>query len=288
MKTNHPSKAPNYYEQAGNLRSGDRVSLTLLTGIEDDPGNFRLAYGTGGSTGDWTTPRHHHNFEQIRWALEGDYSVGRNKKLPAGWVGYFPESAYYGPQEISQNLTMLLCQFGGPTGLGFASVAQRRRGYDGLIARGGKLEKGLYTTVDEEGNKHNQDAFEAVWEEIYGRQVEYPEPRYDEIILMNPDAFDWIPDDRMSGVAWRHLGTFTEKEIRIAFLRVESGASITFGSQPSQEIVFVKSGSVIHDDVSHPELTAFGTMWSDDEQTLSAESDSELFYMKLPTFPRSV
>ena len=49
-------------------------------------------------------------------------------QTPAGWVGYFPESAYYGPQSISPDLTMLVLQFGGPSGQGFASVAQRRKG----------------------------------------------------------------------------------------------------------------------------------------------------------------
>jgi len=283
VKVNHPTTAPNYYDQAGNLRSGDRISRTLLTGVEDDPGNYRLAYGTGGDSAQWTTPRHHHNFEQIRFPLEGDYSVGKNRKIPAGWVGYFPEAAYYGPQAISENVTMLLLQFGGPSGQGFASVAQRRKGYDGLTARG-TLQNGIFSWVDEQGKHHNQDAFEAVWEEMNGRKIVYPEPRYEDIILMNPATFEWIPDPDTPGVSRRNLGTFTEKEVRISFIRLESGASIEFGTQPSTEILFIKDGRISHDGTELETLTAIGSAPEDHVETLTATEPTELFYMKLPTF----
>ena len=284
MKINHPSIAPNYYDQAGNLRSGNRISRTLLTGVEDDPGNYRLAYGTGGDSSQWTTPRHHHNFEQIRWAMDGDYSVGNKRKLPKGWVGYFPESAYYGPQTISQDVTMLLLQYGGPTGQGFASVAQRRRGYDGLTARGGKLENGIYSWVDENGVHRNQDAFEAVWEEMNGRKIQYPESRYDDIILMNPEAFQWKPDATQPGVAHRNLGTFTEKDVRIGFVKLDAGATLRFGGEPATEILFLKSGVIAHGDDKHEELSAFGSAPEDSVEILTAAEPAELFYMKLPTY----
>jgi hypothetical protein len=284
VQTNHPSIAPNYYDQAGNLRTGNRISRTLLTGVEDAVDNYRMAYGTGGDDANWTTPRHHHNFEQIRWAIDGDYSVGRNRVLPAGWIGYFPESAYYGPQSMSSNLSMLIVQFGGPSGQGYASVAQRRRGFDGLKARGGKLENGIYSWVDEQGVHRNQDAFEAVWEEMNGRKISYPEPRYDSIILINPETFRWIEDRNAPGVSRRNLGTFTEREVRIAFVRLEKGASLSLGTEPSAELMFLKEGQISHDGQVHEKLSAFGSAAGDGTETLTATEPSELLYVKLPTF----
>jgi hypothetical protein len=284
MRTNHPSIAPNYYDQAGNLRSGTRISRTLLTGVENAPDNFRLGYSTGGDDGQWTTPRHHHNFEQVRWAIGGDYSVGTRQKLPEGWVGYFPEAAYYGPQSQSPDLTLLVLQFGGPSGQGYGSVAQRRKGLDDLLAKGGKLENGIYSWVDENGTHHNQDAFEAVWEQMNGRKITYPEPRYDSIILINPDAFAWTDDAASPGVHRRRLGTFTERDVKIGFVRLDEGAALPFGTEPSNEILFLASGAVGHGGDTHPALTAFGSSASEAAETLTALEPSELLYVKLPTF----
>ena len=72
----------------------------LLTGKEGDNRNFRLALGLAET--DWLTPRHRHNFDQIRFPLEGEFHYATDKILPAGWVGYFPEGVHYGP--INANL----------------------------------------------------------------------------------------------------------------------------------------------------------------------------------------
>jgi hypothetical protein len=284
MRTSHPSQAPDYFKEAGNLREGTRVSRVLMTGEEGAPDNFRLGLGSGGDEKSWTTPRHHHNFEQIRFPLEGDYSIGKKRVLPQGWVGYFPESAYYGPQVMSSNLTMLVLQFGGPSGHGFASVAQRKAGLERLKARGGTLENGIYSWVDDEGKHRNQDAFEAVWEEMNGRKISYPEPRYDDLILMNPASFQWIDDPDTPGVSRKQLGTFTEREVRIGFVRLEPGATLTFGSEPSSEILFLKEGQVSHAGQTQERHTAFGTSAQDTPEQLTAVAASELFYMKLPTY----
>ena len=286
MQANHPSSAPNYYDLAGNLRTGDRISSVLLTGKENAPDNYRFAYSYGGDSENWTTPRHHHNFEQVRYCLSGDYSIGKDKVLPSGWVGYFPESAYYGPQEQSSNMTMLVLQFGGPSLNGFASVRQRRTGYDSLLAKGGKFENGVHTWIDEKGQKHNQDAFEAVWEHMYGKKIEYPKPRFADAIIMNPQAYDWVKDPELRGVAHRRMGTFAEREVKIGFIRVEAGATLRFGVEKSVELMFLQEGKMSMGGKSFPQLSAFGTTADDSPVELRAEDPTELFYVKLPTFAK--
>src|SRR5215831_7858760 len=52
--------------------------------VEGEPGsldNFQLSYGQMG--GDFNSPRHRHNFEQIRYQLEGVLDYGRDGKLVA-------------------------------------------------------------------------------------------------------------------------------------------------------------------------------------------------------------
>jgi hypothetical protein len=284
VKINHPALAPNYYDQVAEIREGKRSQAVLLTGEEGSLANYKLGYGEGAGKEAWTTPRHRHNFEQVRHPLAGDYSILKDKVLPAGWVAYFPESAYYGPQIKNPNLTMLSLQFGGPSGCGYMSVRQRRQGAQELIDKGGQFEKGIYKWVDEQGNHHNQDAFEATWEQAMHTKMEYPAGRYDSLVMMNPANFDWVKDPDSKGVATKWLGTFTERAIKVGFIRLEPGADFMFGTEPAPEILFLKEGSIRHGDDIHEKLSAFGTTVADSPEPLTAVEESEFFYIKLPTF----
>jgi hypothetical protein len=298
MKTSHPVSAPNLYEIAGgDIRTGrgtdgaplqkqDRIAHELLTGEAGSLGNYRLGYSESANaeTGNaWTTPRHRHIFEQVRHPLEGDYSIAGDQVLPAGWVAYFPESAYYGPQKLSPNLKSVVLQYGGPSGLGYMSAGQRKAGLAELLKKG-ELKDGIYSWTTPDGRTHNQDAHEALWEEVRGEKTSYPQARYDSLIMMNPASFPWIRDDSLTGVARKTLGVFTERDVRIGFVQLEAGAELPFGTQPSSEILFLKQGEIRHGDTKYPRLSAFGSDAADSPETLVATEDSELFYVKMCTF----
>jgi len=277
--------APDYYAEAHNLRTGSRVSKVLLRGEEDALDNYKFGYGEGGEGGtDWTTPRHRHIFEQIRYPLEGDYMIEQDKWVPAGQVSYFPEAAFYGPQVKAKNLTMLVLQFGGPSGMGYHSVRQRKEAAEGLMAKGGTFEEGMYVWKDENGETHKMDALEACYEQQYGKKIVYPPARYSTVITMNPANFAWKKDADAKGVARKTLGVFTERDVRIGFVHLDADAKLAFGTEDSPEILFLKDGSVSHGGETHKQLTAFGSKKTDAPETLTALEESELFYVKLPTF----
>jgi len=297
MQINHVADARNLYEIAGDTRTGagasgrsitqkDRISRILLAGEEGSPDNYQLFYGEseGGDGAKWTSPRHRHNFEQIRFTIEGDYSMTKEKVLPAGWVAYFPESIFYGPQVKNPNLKMLVLQFGGPSGIGYHGAAQMRKGFDALVAKGGKFEAGMYTWDDEAGKRHNQDAFEATWEQIHGQKVVYPKPRYDSVILMNPANFSWMADPASQGVSRKLLGAFTEREIRIEFVHLDAAASVELGTRNSAELLFLTQGVLVHEGKNYERNSAFATSSGDRPETLTAVEPTELLYIKLPTF----
>ena len=285
MKIGTPANSPDFFAIAGDHRSsGKRSSAVLLAGEPGSTDNFRLAYQEPVEGQEWSAPRHHHDFEQIRWVLDGDITIAKNTKIPPGWVAYFPEGAYYGPQTRGDNLKLLLLQFGGATGYGFDSPEQLGAGREALVAKGGTFEGGIYSWVDENGGHHNQDAAEAVHEQVRGRKIVYVEPRYQDLVLMNPESFGWIDDREHPGVSRRKLGTFTEREVRIAFVRLRAGAELLFGDADSVEILFVKQGSVSHDGESYGPITAFGSFRDDQPETITANEDTELFYVKLPSF----
>jgi hypothetical protein len=286
VQINHPDAAPDYYALAGSVRGRAHHNVVLLTGDEERPDNFRVRYGEN-SVGDDDrgSPRHRHNFDQIRYPIRGEHPIAPDEVIPEGWVGYFPEGTFYGPYDAPTDaLTMLVLQFGGPSGWGYASVAQNRKGYDALIARGGVFEDGYYTWVDENGKRHAQDAFEAKWEAIYERPVAYPPARFARFLTMNPASFAWIADPDTPGVAHKRLGTFTERDVKIGFVQIDRGATFTFGREPAAEILFLQQGSVAAHGTEHATLTAFATAAADGPETVTATEDAEFFYVKLPTF----
>jgi hypothetical protein len=282
MQTNNPEEAINFYEVAGNIRSGKRTVKALLTGREGSPDNYKLAYSYGEEESDWATPRHRHLFEQVRFPIEGDYSIGRDRVLPAGWVGYFPESAYYGPQIMSPNLKMVVLQFGGPSGLGFYSIAQRKAAMEDLKAQG-EFKNGMFSWHDAEGKRHNKDAGEAVWEQMHGT-LEYPPVRYSELVIMNPTSFEWVKDDKQPGVLYRRMGSFSERDIRIGLVRVEAGATLRFGVEPAAEILFLAQGSVENKGQTFQRLSAFSSEADETTEPLTAVEPAEFLYVKMPTF----
>ena len=284
MQINSPEKAIDYHREVGDFREGTRVSKSLLVGKENTPNNYKLSLGGGGDSSDWTTPRHRHTFEQIRYVVSGDYVIRKDEVLPTGWVAYFPESVYYGPQVKSANLYTLGLQFGGPTGIGYWSAAQRKKATQDLLAKGGEFKDGMYVWTGKDGKVHQQDASEAVEEQANGKAVAYPPQRYSDLVIMNPASFSWIKDRDTAGVAHKRLGRFTERDVRVSFIRMDKGAVLNFGQEKSPEALFLKEGKVAHDNQTYGAHTAFGTDTEEAPLSITAVEPSEFVYMKLPTY----
>jgi hypothetical protein len=263
--------------------------VNLLTGEEGAPNDYRLNVGRGGQKATEVIPRHRHTFDQFRCIRSGYYELG-NVILEPWDIAYIPENCFYGPNRNGDengngmSVEIIDIQFGGASGRGYPSVAQKRKGMEALLARGGTFEKGLYTWFDENGKKHIQDGNEVMLEEIWGRKVDYPEPRYTSQVYMRPSAFEWVKDPDVDGVAWKIMGRFTERDIRCGYVQVEKGATLWLGKEPSPEFVWIKDGSLSYNGTVHPAMTAFGTTTEEEPRALVAAELSELMYFKLPTF----
>jgi hypothetical protein len=263
------------------LREGIQESRLLLTGRDGALNNYRLTLSH--AVTDWSTPRHHHNFDQIRLPLTGEFVYAKDKVLPAGWVGYFPEGVYYGPQIRKAGLLMLLCQFGGASGSGFMSKSQRKVGLEALKAKG-FFEKGAFTYIDAAGQRHRQDAYEAMWEAVMGRELTYPQPRYNEIITINPENFDWEESGTFPGMSVKSLGSFTERNTRMGFVHLDRGAQFAPGKADAPQVLFLTKGSVVQNGREYPIHTSFGLDQGESSQTIKATEPSEFFFIDLPRF----
>src|SRR3979490_1664254 len=118
ISTAASTKARDY----GIHRIGALVLQRILDGKEGSLNNFGLLLTR--ATTDWSAPAHRHNFEQVRYVMEGEVSYGDGTPVHAGAVVYFPESVPYGYQTRKAGTVMLEVQFGGASGNGFLSREQ--------------------------------------------------------------------------------------------------------------------------------------------------------------------
>jgi hypothetical protein len=267
--------------RVGSMRAGVLEQKFLLTGDDDSPNNYVLNVGRTGAGG-WGTPRHRHNFDQIRYVLKGTYPLMPGKVMTEGSVAYFPESVHYGPQDRPEGLEMMVLQFGGSSGAGFLSVARREAANDALKKKG-EFTKGVFTYVDENGQRQEMDGSAACFVEATGKELTFAEPRYSDVILMDPAAYEWIPTDA-PGVHTKWLGSFTERNTRIGFIRVDADGVFEAGKQPSIEILFLSKGAVSVDGRKYEPYAAFEFQANEGPIQIKALEPSEFLCMVLPQF----
>lgn len=260
--------------------TGTVVFQYCLEGDPMSPENFMLVLGR--QDGDFYMPRHRHNFEQIRLPLVGDMNIGEHHKLKQGQVGYFPEGQPYGPQDDPLGKTpsgerlQLVLQFGGSSGCGFMSMSQRLAARDELAKIGefvgpnyrhpnGKLEWGL----------------NVIWKHVFGERLKYPTPRYPNVMIADPDHFNWIPVHGVAGVSNKFLGSYSERAAWTEMIRIAPGASWTSTHGTARRLFFVTGGAGIAGDAAIGLYTAV-QVEPGETLTLAAAEELQLFLMGLP------
>ncbi len=218
-------------------RQGTFRHRKLMTGEVGTAGNFALEMVR--TTDDFFSPRHKHNFDQVRFQLEGEFDFDRNGKMTPGIIGYFPEGTPYGPQSSSVSSLTLVLQFGGASGSGYMTQEQMEAGIAEL-KRHGRFEKGVYRRNADVEGKRNLDGYQAVWEHVNKLPMRYPEPRYHDPIMMNPAHFDWVAADDATGVHEKLMGVFTERRCELGFVRLEPKARYRAAGR---RIFFVTDGA---------------------------------------------
>jgi hypothetical protein len=226
----------------------------LMGGEPDKLENYR--YILGRQEGDFRMPRHRHTFEQIRLPLVGDMNLGEQGILHEGEIGYFPEGQTYGPQDDplgNPKQLQLVLQFGGASGLGMGGG--RGRGpdaqRDGVAPRGER------------------------------REIKFPRPRYQSVLIMNPKRFNWVPDPSVAGVQRKFLGSFTERAFWIEQIKVDSGAEWTSTTDAGRRLIVVLSGEGAVDDTKIGRLAAL-QVEAGETLHVSATEELVLYIVGLP------
>jgi hypothetical protein len=220
------------FTERNNPRGGTFHFKRLVEGTPGTPGNFGLMLSR--TFDNFVSPRHHHNFEQIRFQLEGVCSFGRDGDMVPGTVGYFPEGVFYGPQSAEGEALVLVLQFGGPSGSGYMSEDELQSSVAELN-KVGEFRAGVFYRTSGEG-RPRQDAYEAAWENQNKRPLTYPAGLYPSPILTQAETLPWQTLSPTLSV--KSFGEF-KGGTAASVLKLEAGATTLTG--PS--VLFVISGA---------------------------------------------
>jgi hypothetical protein len=278
MKIVHGAQSP--LVPVPTTRAGELYRRDLVAGDPGTPGNF--ISGIYYQSGDFYAPRHHHNFDQWRYQLEGEIDFNTSGKLETGTLGYFPEGAYYGPNGRENELTeppnaTVVVQFGGPSGNGFLTTAQFAAARDDL-QRFGRFADGVFHRNDGVPGRRTTDSFQATWEHAMQRPMIYPSPQYGGAILMRTGAYRWMPLDGCAGVEEKAFGTFTDCAIRAAAYKLDAGATFVAGGRG---IFLVLAGSGALAGGRYERFTALA-LERDERASFTASEPTEILLFGLP------
>ena len=256
-------------------RGGTFHYRNLLEGTPGTIDNFQLSMGRNDK--DFVSPRHRHNFEQFRFQLEGDLSFARDGIMTPGMVGYFPEGTSYGPQTSEGTATTFVLQFGGSSGQGYMSRQEVNAGMAEL-RKTGAFEAGVYRRNEGEPGKRNMDGFQAIWEHVNGRPLQFPKARYDKPVMMDQAGYEWVAVVDQPGVSEKLLGVFTERRSEAGLLQIDAGSTFT-GAGRGIFLATRGSGTV----EGHP-LRALTTVFLErgERASFKAAQDTELLHFGLP------
>lgn len=250
---------------------------TLIEGTNSDIDNFAVYLQELDDS--FFTPRHRHNFDQFRIALQQPYNIAPKTDLQPGEIAYFPEGAYYGPQNGKPGTTVLSLHFTGPSRARYINLPELSVGLRELKRRG-TVANGVFTETTESGGKRNQDSYEAVWEHIQGAELIYPKPRYAAPIMIRPQEFTWkvcAHDVRV-----KHLGTFTECEAAVRMYEAAGGANIPLGMDTHRCVIVVLQGTIAHGGSEFGKYSCFLTSLAERCELSGGEGGATLIEFVLP------
>lgn len=274
--------------RSSSSRPGGMISQHLLEDDAPDGLNFRFLRNQFRS-GDhaFRSPRHHHAFQQIRYAESGNLNYAPGQFIPEGDIAYFPRGAYYGPQVKDHGVSIAI-QFGfggehqhGPAWKGYRAAATARLNERGVI------EDGVFIEIDPVTKERRvRDAVEALYEAQYALRTNeafvISAEGYEAPILMHTRAFEYAP--AAPGIETKRLGRFFDHpgenaDVRISMVRL-SGGAYELGPDRAQLAWTVAAGLRVGDR-TYPELASIYSRRGE-HVVITGDGGLEVFVVDFP------
>ncbi|KAH6665826.1 hypothetical protein B0J14DRAFT_643610 [Halenospora varia] len=271
------------FEPASLKHRGGGIDFKILfEGDENSPNNYQMAFVQQKG---FYSPIHKHNFDQLRYAWTGNFSITPSLTIEQGELSYHPEGVEYGPQDDGDDTRVLLIlQFGGASGEGYLSKKQLSNAYT-FLEKHGCFEKGKYISKD---GAEIKDAYQALWEHEKASVLEYSRPRYHCPILMSPKNFTWIPVTKKgcSKASRKLLGTFSERGVTVAEFKLHSGGHMVIEAQDATQFLSVLSGSASSNG-KHIEVGSVVRVQAGQGAGIFSSTGVEILHYLIPTIPQA-
>jgi hypothetical protein len=146
----------------------------------------------------------------------------------------------------------------------------------------GHFEKGVFHRNEGVEGKRTMDGYQATWEFVHKRPMVLAKPQYADPILMNTDAYRWMPLDGAPGVEEKAFGTFTDCAIRAARYKLDPGAVFR---ATGRGVFFVLSGTGTVEGEPYRRLTAV-ELQTGEHATFTATETSDVLLFGQPDLAR--
>ena len=261
-----------------------RMQRMLMVGAADGF-SFRLLRSQyQGGDDAFQTPRHHHAFQQIRFAEKGSLNYAPDQNVDDGEIAYFPRGTYYGPQVRDKGIGLTI-QFGfGNEMLGGKDALEVYRQGVKKLRELGEVGNGVFIDTDPEtGKERVRDTWAAVVELMTGEKFEIPPGRYEAPILMRPGNYAYY--QASPGVEVKHLGGFYDHpgpnaDVRMSVVRLSPGGVFRLSSDRAQ-LAWTTDTGLQAGGRTLPGLTALFSPRGEEAELGSAEI-IELFLVEFP------
>ena len=100
---------------------------------------------------------------------------------------------------------------------------------------------------------------------------------------MDPDSYAWI-ETGTAGVSSKIVGTFTERNIQMSFMKLEAGATYNTGTRSQIQVLFMSKGSITVNGKTYGDKTGIELLPSDGPVDIKANEESLFFSVLLPKF----
>ncbi len=228
--------------------------------------------------GAYYSPRHRHNFDQVRFTIAGRVRYGALQTQP-GDALYFPEGVFYGPTEIisDEALTCTL-QTQGPS-WGFFPERDLLERTTAELASETELDRARGRIRWPSGRW--QDSYEAAWERMTGRKMAYPPARYAGPVLLRSSAFTWTPEPGQPGVTAKALARFNDTGPAIRMVRIEPGGRLVGGTSPCHQVAAVVAGTACYGERPAPLGTILYYPPGSHFEAMGADEPCELLVLQM-------
>jgi hypothetical protein len=216
------------------------VARTVEFSNPSDGRTIKLSF-SGQQPGSHFSPRHRHNFDQVRFFLSGHQKFG-DLDYYGGDCGYFPEGVFYGPHGTlegpSETVNM---QSQGPAWAPFMIRAKIEAAAAELELEGTfDREKGLFRWA----SGRRQDSYEACWEKASGTKVAYVTSNIKTPFIVHGSEVNWSSLPGVQGAQIKELATFNEIGPTLQMIRLEPGAALPAGLSTGHQLATLVAGQV--------------------------------------------